>query len=100
MTKDEKKKLTHHLERIQALTEEKKALEGDIKEHIEAASEETGLTKVVVKQLAKEWAMSRLEREAQRLHEEEMDKLRVAIGMLADTPLGMAAMEDRDSALN
>ncbi len=92
MTSAEKKKLQARLDRMTKLIEERKELGDELKELVELTAEESGKTKAVIKQLAKEWGMSQLEREGQRLHEEEMDRLRISLGMLG--PLGEAAMSN------
>lgn len=91
MTQDEAKKLGGVLDEIAKLRADKLDIDHDINDAVASAAEKFGLTKRQVKQLAKERGMSDIEREAEQLHEEQMDQFRNSLGMLAGTALGNAA---------
>jgi hypothetical protein len=85
--------LTKIVERVRKLNAEIKEARFEIKELADSAWEKCGYSAKAVKALAKESAWNEVEREARRQLEEEIDKGRVALGFLADTPLGQAEME-------
>lgn len=74
--------------RIERLEEEKKALTGDIKD-IYAEAKSAGFDVKVLRRLI---ADRRQDAAAVAEHEALLDVYRRALGMLADTPLGAAAM--------
>ncbi len=91
MNKDEKKQLDSATERIATLYRDKKEIDDEIAEIVAECSEKTGLRKGSIRKAAKERNMDDLERADIRQREEEMDQVRAALGILADTPLGEAA---------
>lgn len=76
------------VERVERLSEEKRAIAGDIKEIFQEAKS-AGFNVSVLRQLIKDRA-----KDAGDLEEFEvlLDTYRRALGMLADTPLGVAAI--------
>lgn len=93
MNKDEKKDLDSATERIAALMNDKKEIDDEIAEIVAECAEKTGLRKGNIRKAARERNMDDLERADRRLVEEEMDQIRHALGILADLPLGEAAVE-------
>lgn len=93
MTSEDKKKLEHIVTRVAEIKERMKEENEEIKELCTEAVEKCGVSAKVVKQLAKEKNWNEIERMAQALLEEELDKCRAALGMLADLPLGKHAQE-------
>lgn len=91
MNKDEKKHLDSATERIATLFREKKEIDDEIAEIVAECAEKTGLRKGNIRKAARERNMDELERADKRLVEEELDQIRSALGILADTPLGEAA---------
>lgn len=89
----EEKKLDDYTDRLARLMTEKKELNETINELVTEAADKCGETKKVIKALVKEKAMSEIERAEQRLHEERVDHLRAKLGLLADLPLGEAAVD-------
>lgn len=77
------------IERIERLTDEKKALQADIGEVFKEAKS-AGFDVKVMRDLIRERAMDAADR---REREELRELYRAALGMLADTPLGAAAVE-------
>lgn len=75
--------------RIERLEEERRGLAGDIRD-IYAEAKSAGFDVKVLRQIVRERRESRAEREGR---EALLDFYRRALGMLADTPLGAAAME-------
>ena len=81
-------RLRAYVERIEALEEEKRGLAGDIKDiYVEVKA--AGFDKATVREVV---ALRRLDPEKRRMKEELLDQYRHALGMLATTPLGEAAM--------
>jgi uncharacterized protein (UPF0335 family) len=81
-------RLKSYIERIERLTEEKRAIAEDIKEiYVEAKS--NGFDTKTIRRLVKERAM-----DADDLAEQEaiLDLYKRALGQLADTPLGESAL--------
>lgn len=76
------------VERIERLEEEKAALAGDIKE-VYAEAKGAGFDAKIIRQVIRERKMEADDR-AEREH--LLDLYRRALGMLADTPLGEAAL--------
>jgi len=76
------------VERVERLSEEKRAIAGDIKEIFQEAKS-AGFSVPVLRQLIKDRA-----KDAGDLEKFEvlLDTYRRALGMLADTPLGLAAV--------
>jgi uncharacterized protein (UPF0335 family) len=97
-------KLTKLVERIRKLNIEIKEAKMEIEEIASSAWEQCGYSGKAVKHLAKEAAWDAVERERRKQLEEEIDKGRVALGFLADTPLGQAelarAENERRAAAN
>ena len=93
MNQTEKKQLESYTERVAKLLEEKREIDDEIKELIAEASEKLGLRKGNIRKAAKEWNLSELDRADRRQVEEEMHEIRSALGLLADLPLGEAAMD-------
>ena len=77
------------IERIERLTDEKRALADDIRE-VFTEAKSAGFDPKVMREMLKERAMN-----ADDLREREKlrDLYRAALGVLADTPLGQAATE-------
>lgn len=63
------------------------------KELEDSAWEKCGKSAKAIRVLSKESAWDAVKRERQRQLEEEIDAGRVALGLLADTPLGVAEIE-------
>lgn len=82
------------LQRIERLEEEKKALADDIKE-IYAEAKAHGYDTKIMRQIVKLRAMDAAERAEQ---EALLDTYKHALGMLTDTPLGEAAIEQMRDA--
>jgi hypothetical protein len=93
MTKDEEKALKHITKRLRELSAQRDQIKEEEKDLLETAFEKTGIQKKAIKQLVKEMDWDEVERMAQRTLEEELDRGRHALGLLADTPLGEHAME-------
>jgi len=94
MTEDEKKALLHIVKRYAELNDGKKAISDEQKELAEAAWEKCGVQAKAIKRLAREFDWDNIERLAQKQLEESLDECRHALGILADTPLGEAAIEE------
>lgn len=92
MTDDEKKHLTHIVQRHSELAREIQERKWEQKELEASAWEKCGQKPKVVKQLSKESGWDAVKREEQRQFEEAVDQCRSALGMLADLPLGEAAL--------
>ena len=86
--------LASYVERIEALEAEKKGLADDIKD-IYTEVRAAGLSAKHVRAIIKERRQDPAER---RAFEETLDQYRAALGMLADSPLGAAAMKKRAEA--
>lgn len=80
--------LKSYVERIERLEEEKKAISGDISE-VYAEAKANGFDAKIMRQVIRERRMDSQDRTEQ---EALLDLYRRALGMLADTPLGLAAM--------
>lgn len=91
MNKDEKKQLDSYTERIAKLFNDRKEIDDEIAELTAEAAEKLNLRKGNIRKAAKERNMDELERADRRQVEEELDQIRSALGILADTPLGEAA---------
>jgi uncharacterized protein (UPF0335 family) len=96
MNQDDKKKLDTYTERVATLLKEKKEIDDEIGELVAEAADKLGLRKGNIRKAAKERNMDELERADQRQREEEMDQIRNALGILADTPLGEAAVSTKE----
>lgn len=83
--------LAHHYAELES---RKKELADDMKACADLAKNELGVPPKALKQAAKELGMDSVERMAQRELEDALDACRLALGLLADTPLGQAAQED------
>lgn len=81
--------LSSFVERIERLEEDKRAIAGDIRE-IYAQAKSAGFEPKIMREVVRERRMKAADR-AER--EALLDLYRHALGMLADTPLGAAAME-------
>lgn len=77
-----------YVNRVLALHDERKTLNGDISAVYEEAKS-AGFVTGIIRQIVREQQMEAEEREA---HYALLDSYRRALGMLADTPLGAAAM--------
>ena len=77
------------IERIERLTDEKKALAADIAE-VFAEAKSAGFNVKIMREIIKERAMDAADL---REREELRDLYRAALGVLADTPLGRSAVE-------
>lgn len=84
-----KDQLKAFVERIERLEEEKKAIADDIRD-VYAESKANGFD---VKALRKIIAIRKQDADKRREHEAIVDTYMHALGMLADTPLGQAAIE-------
>lgn len=91
MNKDDKKYLDSTTERLATLFKDRKELDDEIAEIVSEAAEKLGLRKGNIRKAAKERNMDELDRADRRQVEEELDQIRSALGILADTPLGEAA---------
>jgi hypothetical protein len=74
-----------------------KTLKFEQKELEDSAWEKCGKSAKAIKQLSKESAWDAVKREKHRQLEEEIDAARVALGFLADLPLGQAEMEGMEA---
>jgi len=92
MNQDDKAKLKAVCEYVAEQFKKKKEIDDDVAEHIADAAEKLGLRKGNIRKAAKELLMDELERADRRLNEEELDQVRAALGILADTPLGESAV--------
>lgn len=81
--------LKQFIDRIERLEEEKAGIAGDIKE-VYSEAKGRGYD---VKILRKVIALRRMDPQQRREEEETLDLYLSALGMLADTPLGQAAVE-------
>lgn len=86
-------KLTLIVERLRAINADVKALKMEAKELEDSALDECGYSAKAVRTLAKEAAWNEVEREARRQLEDEIDKGRAALGLLAQLPLWQAELE-------
>lgn len=93
MNKDDKKKLSAYAERVARLLTDKKEIDKEINEVLAEAAEKLQLQKGNIRKAAKELNLDAAERADKRAAEEEMEQIRHALGLLADTPLGQAAQE-------
>lgn len=98
MNDDDLKRLKHIVQRSLELDVEADGYRDDIKgcnkelkELATVASEQLGVPAKALKQLVLEWGMGAEERALLRQQEHKLDECRLALGLLADTPLGMAA---------
>ena len=76
------------IERIERLTEEKKALADDIKD-VYAEAKGNGFDAKIIRKVV---SMRRIDADKRRAEQEMIDLYLTALGMLADTPLGQAAI--------
>jgi uncharacterized protein (UPF0335 family) len=84
--------LNRYVSRVLRLHEERAALNADISSVYEEAKNAGFVTKIV-RQIVREQQMEADERES---HYALLDSYRAALGMLADTPLGAAAMRQAE----
>ena len=85
-------KLENYIKRIERLEEEKKAIAKDIKE-VYSEAKATGFDVKIMRKIIAE----RKKDEADRQEEAYLlETYRKALGMLADTPLGRAALGEKD----
>lgn len=87
-----KDQLRSIVERVERLEAEKKALATDITE-IYAEAKSNGFDTATIREIVK---LRRLEASKRREREENRDLYMHALGMLADTPLGRAALDSAD----
>ena len=80
--------LKSYVERVTKLLEERDELTADIKQVYDEAKEAGFVTKIL-RQIVRE---ARLDSQERNDHYAILDAYRVALGLLADTPLGEAAM--------
>lgn len=92
MNQEDRKKLAAATAQVAKLLNDKKEIDDDIAEIVATTAENLGIRKGNIRKAAKELNMDDLERADRRLQEEEMDQIRSALGILADTPLGDAAV--------
>jgi hypothetical protein len=99
MIDDDKQRLQHIVQTYAALCGEVEGYKDSIrgcadeqKELATAASERLGLDAKALKQLVAEFRMGAEDRDLIRQREAKLDECRHALGLLADTPLGQAAM--------
>ena len=76
------------IERIERLEEEKKALSEDIK-NVYAEAKGNGFDAKIIRKVV---SMRRIDADKRRAEQEMIDLYLEALGMLADTPLGQAAI--------
>lgn len=100
MDSDARKRLEPIVERLAEIREEKKQLSEEEKELIDAAQVDCNVQPKVTRQLAKEKGWNDVERMRQKQLEEELDDARVALGLLADTPLGEHATGNTKNSRN
>lgn len=86
-------KLTYIVARHHELAAQVKTLKMEQKELEDSAWEQCGYSGKAVRALSKESGFNAVEREKKRQLEEEIDKGRAALGLLATTPLGEAEMQ-------
>lgn len=91
LNSDDKKKLTNFVGLASSRLAQIKELQDEIKELCADAEEAIGVKSKVLRQLAKERNWNDAERAEQQRLEADLDVCRLALGMLADTPLGEAA---------
>jgi uncharacterized protein (UPF0335 family) len=84
--------LRNYVERIAHLHDERDILNTDIREVYKEAKE-AGEDTTVLREIVKEW---RTDADARQSRYRKLDAMRNALGMLADTPLGDAAMHRTD----
>jgi uncharacterized protein (UPF0335 family) len=85
--------LARYVDRIERLHVDRDAITGDIKEvYTEAKS--AGFVTGIIRQIVRERRMEDSERHH---HYALLDSYRAALGMLADTPLGQAAMAEAEN---
>ncbi len=80
--------LARYVDRIERLHVDRDAITGDIKE-VYAEAKSAGFVTGIIRQIVRERRMEDSERHD---HYALLDSYRAALGMLADTPLGQAAM--------
>lgn len=86
--------IKEYVDRIENLEDEKKALADDIKEvYAEAKGKD-----IDVKALKRVIALRKQDRNEREALQETVEQYMDALGMLADTPLGKAAVERRAQA--
>jgi uncharacterized protein (UPF0335 family) len=81
--------LRSYIERIEKLEEEKRAIAEDIKE-VKAEAKGNGFDAKIITKIV---ALRRMDRDKRREEQAILDLYMDALGMLADTPLGEAAIE-------
>ncbi len=86
--------LRSFVERIERLEEEKSSIAADISE-IYKEAKSTGFDTAIMRQVVK---LRKMDRAARTEQEAILDLYKAALGMLADTPLGEAAMRAHDVA--
>lgn len=91
MLEAEKQKLQRYVNQIAQLQTEKKDKDDEINEAVAQAAEACGKDKKTIKALANDARSNEMERAARRIQEEELDACRLALGFLANLPLGEAA---------
>jgi len=94
MMLSDKTKLKQAINQIAQLQTEKKSKDDEINEAVALAAEKFELNKRTIKALAKDTRSNEMERAERRLQEEELDQCRAALGLLADLPLGEAAVAE------
>jgi len=82
--------LRGYTDRIVNLHEQRDELNGDIRE-VYAQAKEAGFDVTTVREIVREL---RMEPDARAARYQLLDEYRTSLGMLADTPLGQAAMPD------
>jgi hypothetical protein len=97
MNAEDKKKLNAATAQIAKLYLEKKDIDDQIAEIVATTAEKLNYGKRNIRNAAKELNLTDVQRADKRLQEEELDQIRNALGILADTPLGQAAVPANDS---
>lgn len=85
--------LSRHVDRLLSLHADRAEINADIKEVYDEAKEAGIVTKILRKIVAEKLMDEEVRHEQYRL----MDAYRSELGMLADTPLGQAAMQSDDA---
>jgi uncharacterized protein (UPF0335 family) len=81
-------RLRSFIERIERLEEEKAVIAGDVKE-VYSEAKSSGFDAKIMRQIVR---MRKMDAQARAEQEQLLDVYKQALGMLADTPLGAAAM--------
>jgi len=91
MSPDHKKALKKYLPEIAKHMADIKETQVTVREIVAIVADKTEMSTKAIRKAAKDLNLSDLERQDQRLVEDQLDECRSALGILADTPLGDAA---------